>query len=429
MEEQINNCLSAYHKLGDIVFGKFVKIEPTGVWVDIGLEELIFIKNKHIDYLKQDSVREIITINEVREFIVIKEYRSDCNYQLILSLGNLQSDRNYCRIKQLQKEDVTIYTEVFKAYPYGILVNIEAVDFFVSNIYLNTQISNEDLVGTIIPLKFIPNIMILSHSLAINPEQKQYLPRDIVIGKVIKLESDCAWIDIGLEKLAYIHISEMWNRPNSKIKLSQDILYLNQVRDFTLVHDNYHYGLISLSIKKIHHQIIAKRLEQIHQENITIYATVIASVTQGVIVYVEELLSNIRPFFLGFDLNSENLVGKRLALKIMHLQTSNNYTSEYHDFTLMHDCDDVRARIKKYQVGKIVTATIRCIKSYRLLVNINNPEDFRLSAIIKKNEISQFPINNIEDNFKINQVVKAKIIEADITLPRFSLSIKALEVD
>ncbi len=90
-------------------------------------------------------------------------------------------------------------------------------------------------------------------------QPKYYLPGDIVIGKVIKLEKDCVWIDIGLEKLVYIHISKIWNRPNYKIQSPEEILDLNQVRDFEIIHDSYYSGLISLSIRKIHHKIIAKR--------------------------------------------------------------------------------------------------------------------------------------------------------------------------
>ena len=127
---------------------------------------------------------------------------------------------------------------------------------------------------------------------------------DIVIGKVIKIEKDCAWIDIGLDKLAYIHISQMWNRPNYKINCPKDILFINQIRDFEIFPDYDNKKLICLSIRTINHRIIAKRLQQIERENVTIFASIDRIAVAGVIVDIEELLSFIPPFLLGYDLSN-----------------------------------------------------------------------------------------------------------------------------
>ena len=256
---------------------------------------------------------------------------------------------------------------------------------------------------------------------------KNYIPGDIVIGKVIKLEADCAYIDLGLKSLAYIHISEMWNRPNYKIKFSQDILYLNQIRDFVIIRDVYHPDTISLSIRKINHKIIVKRLQQIYAENVTIYTPVIKVVKAGALVDIEELLDCLTPFRLGFDLDSEDIEKPILPLKILNLIVHHAHVEDYLNFTLIHDCPKVRDRINKYKVGSVVTATVKIIKNNSVIVDIKNDEKIKLPGFIKKDEISSSTINNLNHIFKVGQEIKTIIIETNLSLPHFSLSTKALE--
>ena len=143
----------------------------------------------------QIVLAEALTVGETREFIVVKEYNSSGDWQLSLNLINLESDKSYKRIKQLKSENITIYAKVHNAYPYGVSVVVESQIYIISNIHLSTTISNDELVGTTIPLKFIPNTFCLSHRLAVQRQavnknklspQKYYLPGEIVVGKVIK---------------------------------------------------------------------------------------------------------------------------------------------------------------------------------------------------------------------------------------------------
>ncbi|MBE9117558.1 hypothetical protein IQ249_16795 [Lusitaniella coriacea LEGE 07157] len=437
MDLQIENCLSNTLKLGDIVAGTVINIELNGAWIDVGIEKLIFVAGKYISFWEPNSITEILTTGEIREFIVVKDYNREGNWQLALSLENLESEKSYKRIEQLEAEDITIYAKVITAYPYGVLVNVESQPFIISNIHLSTDIPNTDLVGTTIPLKFIPNTLCLSHRLAVQNQeankndsspQKNYVPGDIVIGKVIQLESDCAWIDIGLEKLAYLHISQMWNRPFHKIKLTQDILYLNQVRDFEIVYESLHPGTrLSLSIREIHRKIIAKRLQQIYSEDITIHAPVIGIARKGAVVDIEELSGCIPPFLLGFDLHSENIVGKILPLKLFYSTTNYERVEDFLSFTPIHDCPKVKDRIAKFKVGKIVIAKVKAIREYGVIVNMNCDDIENLSALLRSDNISQVPIDDLDSVFKIGEEIKAIIIYVGSEMARFSLSTKVLE--
>lgn len=94
---------------------------------------------------------------------------------------------------------------------------------------------------------------------------------------------------------------------------------------------------------------------------------------------------------------------------------------------LLQYCPKVRNRINKYKVGSVVTATVKIIKNYGVIVNIKNDEKIKLPGLIKKDEISFFTINNLNHIFKVGQEIKAIIIETNLSLSHFSRSTKALE--
>ena len=130
---------------------------------------------------------------------------------------------------------------------------------------------------------------------------------------------------------------------------------------------------------------------------------------------------------LGYNLNSEDIIGKILPLKILKLTTYDEHVEDYINFVLIHDCSQVRNRINRFSVGKIVTAKVRVIKKYGVIVSINNQDDFKLSGFLRVDNISNCAIDNLDSIFKINQDIKAIIIEVDFNMRSFSLSTKVLE--
>ena len=165
-------------------------------------------------------------------------------------------------------------------------------------------------------------------------------------------------------------------------------------------------------------------MQQIHQKNIIINAPIINIVKAGFLVNIEELLCCITPFMFGLDMKSKILINQIISVKIFNLQTKNKNYNDYFNLTLIHDCNEIKSKLDKYQVGKIVTVTLRAIKSYGLLVNIHDRYNFKLPGIIKRHEITPTSIGRIERIFKVGQEIKAMIIENDLTIPRFSLSAK-----
>ena len=112
-----------------------------------------------------------------------------------------------------------------------------------------------------------------------------------------------------------------------------------------------------------------------------------------------------------------------LPLKILNLDINENHCN----FTLVHDCLEVKNRIEQFSVGKIVDLQIRCIKEYGVIGNIVNNNNFKLTGFIRIDNVSESPPDNLNSIFTIGQIVKAVIIDVAASIRHFSLSTKLLE--
>ena len=66
---------------------------------------------------------------EIREFFIMSEENEDG--QLSLSIRRIEYQRAWERVRQLQKEDATIYSEVFATNRGGALVRVEGLRGFI----------------------------------------------------------------------------------------------------------------------------------------------------------------------------------------------------------------------------------------------------------------------------------------------------------
>jgi small subunit ribosomal protein S1 len=80
--------------------------------------------------------------------------------------------RAWERVRQLQKEDATVRSNVFATNRGGALVRIEGLRGFIPGSHISTREAKEDLVGQELPLKFLEvdedrNRLVLSHRRAL----------------------------------------------------------------------------------------------------------------------------------------------------------------------------------------------------------------------------------------------------------------------
>lgn len=143
-----------YHfKPGDVVNGTVFNLEPKGALIDIGAKTAAFMPLQEVSINRVDTLEEVLEPGEVREFFILTDENEDG--QLSLSIRRIEYQRAWERVGQLQKEDATIYSEVFATNRGGALVRVEGLRGFIPGSHISTRKPKEDLVADFLPSNFL----------------------------------------------------------------------------------------------------------------------------------------------------------------------------------------------------------------------------------------------------------------------------------
>ena len=157
-------------KPGDVVNGTVFALESKGAMIDIGAKTAAFMPLQEVSINRVEHLSDVLEPGEVREFFILSEENEDG--QLTLSVRRIEYQRAWERVRQLQKEDATIYSEVFATNRGGALVRVEGLRGFIPGSHISTRKAKEELVADFLPLKFLEvdeerNRLVLSHRRAL----------------------------------------------------------------------------------------------------------------------------------------------------------------------------------------------------------------------------------------------------------------------
>ncbi|MGA1004262.1 S1 RNA-binding domain-containing protein, partial [Vulcanococcus sp.] len=213
--DEFASLLSKYDynfKPGDVVKGTVFAIEPKGSMIDIGAKTAAFMPMQEVSINRVEHISDVLEPGEEREFFILSEENEDG--QLTLSIRRIEYQRAWERVRQLQKEDATIYSEVFATNRGGALVRVEGLRGFIPGSHISTRKPKEELVAEFLPLKFLEvdeerNRLVLSHRRALVERKMNRLEvGEVVIGTVRGIKPYGAFIDIGGVS-GLLHISEI----------------------------------------------------------------------------------------------------------------------------------------------------------------------------------------------------------------------------
>ncbi|MFN9933778.1 MAG: S1 RNA-binding domain-containing protein, partial [Cyanobacteriota bacterium] len=94
-------------KPGDVVNGTVFALESKGAMIDIGAKTAAFMPLQEVSINRVEHLSDVLEPGEVREFFILSEENEDG--QLTLSIRRIEYQRAWERVRQLQKEDATIY--------------------------------------------------------------------------------------------------------------------------------------------------------------------------------------------------------------------------------------------------------------------------------------------------------------------------------
>lgn len=236
---------------GDIVAGTVFSIEPKGALIDIGAKTAAYIPVQELSINRVDDPSEVLQANETREFFILTDENEDG--QLTLSIRRIEYMRAWQRVRQLQEEDATVYSNVFATNRGGALVRVEGLRGFIPGSHISAKDTKEDLVGQDLPLKFLEvdeerNRLVLSHRRALVERKMNGLEvGQVVIGSVRGIKPYGAFIDIGGVS-GLLHISEI---SHDHIDTPHSVFNVNDELKVMIIDLDAERGRISLSTKQL----------------------------------------------------------------------------------------------------------------------------------------------------------------------------------
>ena len=258
LEESYNYKFS----VADVVKGIVIKQENDGFLVDIGAKTEAFLPNREItnNQVNDRDYSEHLTINDVKEFYILKEEGDDENGRIVLSLKKLSCAKAWQELQNAKYNNETISAKVVLIVRGGVIVEVSDLRGFVPASQLRTGAPFDGLIGQDIEVKVLEadakrNKLILSQRQAVAEQREQVVDEiisqlevgSIVKGEVVRIADFGGFIDInGVDGL--LPISEIsWQR----IKHPSDVLTLGQKIEVKVLKIDEDLKRISLSLKRI----------------------------------------------------------------------------------------------------------------------------------------------------------------------------------
>jgi small subunit ribosomal protein S1 len=227
------------YKVGDIVKGKVLKVDPSGVLVDINYKSDGLIPTEELSDRSVGSPEEVVKVGDIVS-VSIENLENKEGY-VVLSKRNADYERKWKFAMNAYRGRTLLEGKVVQALKGGLVVDCEGIRGFVpaSHVTKTAEESLDSFVGKVIKVKVIEvnprqGKIVLSNRMA--PGEKDRADTDKLLnelevgqirhGKVKNLKTFGAFVDLGgLEGL--IHLSEIsWKRvkhPSEVLKTGDEI--------------------------------------------------------------------------------------------------------------------------------------------------------------------------------------------------------------
>merc|ERR1719491_1259590 len=245
----------------DIVKGTVVQYDNGGCTVDIGAKASAFLPVAEASLIQRsysaegdttsNAIEELVNLNEEYDVEIISE--EDENGQLLVSVRRIQYREAWKNIEARKDTDEVFEAKCIGVNRGGAICLVDGLRAFLPGSHLAGQMPTDDLVGQVLPLKFLEvnqedNKLVVSNRKAVVETQMANLSRgDIVAGMVKALKPYGAFIEIG-GMSGLLHISQIsYDRIED---LEKVLIPGQQLKCMIIDHDKMN-GRIALSTKTL----------------------------------------------------------------------------------------------------------------------------------------------------------------------------------
>ena len=410
-------------KVGDIVTGKVIKVEPNQVLVDVGYAFEGSVYKEHLSNEKITDCNDVVKVGDDLKVKVTKISHGDDKNVLMLSCLDLERKAKLEQYKAELEVDKNIEAKVTQSVKGGLLLKFHGIEIFVpdSLVSLKTTTPEElaalknDLVGKnemvkIIEIrnekgrdKYIGSRKQVEYE-TLKTQEKAELA-ELSVGKILKGQIERitefgAFVKIGEHVEGLIHISELSH------------YHTNKVEEVVKVGDEVTVKIIKIAGKKISLSIRALQEKpwnlfvKNHKVGETIKGKVWKKMQFGMLIEVER---EIRGLLSRFDYSwnpNDNLAGQVQVGDELELQLT-SIDNEKEQFTLSkkHLEYNPWADIK-IRVGETVSATVKTILEKGAVVEVSGVE-----AFLPISELKEDRVQKVDEVVSVGDVLSVEVLQ------------------
>lgn len=234
-----------------------------------------------------------------------------------------------------------------------------------------------------------------------------------VRGKVVNLDSDGAYIDIGGKSTAFLPAHEVLVPPGKKLA---DVLPLRSDRDFLIIRGQDAEGQISLSLKRLEIKALWERYQALQESQGAIDVRVTGVNKGGLTVDAKGIRGFIpRTHVVGAE-TLESLVGRTLTVTILEADP------ERKRLVCSQKIAQRQQRFQEFDYGQLVQGTVRDIRPYGLMIDLTG-----VLGLLHINDFSEKRVGSLQAHVQVGTPIKAIVTNLDAERGRISLSTRLLE--
>lgn len=237
-----------------------------------------------------------------------------------------------------------------------------------------------------------------------------------VSGTIVNIMKDYVLVDIGYKSEGFIKIEEFENIPKIGDKLEAIVVRIGG-----------ELGLI-LSVEKLESLNFQDKVNEYIQNKKIIKGKVLAELSNGYKIQINENVSGFMPFYLSSKSKDEKLKrGLIVEFYILEASESDGLRLILDRRTLERERELVKRieLVSSYNEEDVVDGVVDRITEYGAIVKIKN----FVTGILHKRNIAFNQVENIEDFIRVGDKLKLKIIKINPQTGKMELSLKALKAN
>ena len=235
----------------------------------------------------------------------------------------------------------------------------------------------------------------------------------VVKGTVIGHGSEGAYVEIGGKSDAFVPLKEA---ALGRIDSLEETLPLQSEWEFLIVRGQDADGRVMLSIRRLLVQQLWEKLTQQQADAALLDVPVTGTNKGGVIVDVEGLRGFVPRSHLSQSDDLDALVGTTLTVGFMEVDSGRNKL-------VLSEKIAARSRAMDHlEVGQLVTGTVVSLKPYGAFVQFDG-----VTGLLHINQISKNYVDSLPTVLRVDQSIKAVVVNLDLERNRIALSTKVLE--